>query len=110
MRGIRGMRGKLQIARIARVSRNREIPAGVLNSPPPFYVVLVSKGICVLGFPDSVCDLSGGPVANGFLKLRRATGFQKVVAIIQCSTKVLQHLIFVKFLVVYPLQIISKIL
>ena len=38
------------------------IPDLVLIPPPPgnFYVVLVAKRTYVLGFPDSVCDLSGG--------------------------------------------------
>ena len=33
-----------------------------------------------MAYNNTVCDLSGGPVANGSLKLRRATGFPKLVA------------------------------
>ena len=39
---------------------------------------------------ESVCDLSGGPMVNGFLKLRQATGFQNPV--VQMVTAKFDHL------------------
>ena len=46
----------------------------------------------------SVCEISGGPVANGFLKSRRATEFQNPVAKIATANFYINYMIYTQYI------------